>query len=391
MKQARQKYPYKDLRLLKPNIDDNIMDLIIELDYLRKKKLAGTTPAPIFFQLKSLFHSLESLGSARIEGNNTTIIDYMDFKSEKKKPKSEKIKEIANVDAALAYIDSISHKRTFKVDEELIKEFHKKVVVNLSIDAEGDQTPGEYRSKGILTINNSDHVPPPPRDVPYYMDELLDFINKQDPHKYDLLKIALTHHRFVWIHPFGNGNGRTVRLITYAQLIKAGFNVGDVGRIVNPTAIFCNNRLDYYRFLSKADTGTDKGLLSWSEYVLHGLAKEIEKVDKLTDYDYLAKKILLPAIDYCLERKFINKTEVDVLKIAIRKMSFQANDLKSVLPGKLPAHISRVINRMKGKNLIVPESENSRKYIISFGDKYILRGIIEMLDRNGFLPIKNEA
>ena len=47
-----------------------------------------------------------------------------------------------------------------------------------------------------------------------YMNELLDFVNKEDAKKFDLLKAAIAHHRFVWIHPFGNGNGRTVRLFT---------------------------------------------------------------------------------------------------------------------------------------------------------------------------------
>ena len=102
------------------------------------------------------------------------------------------------------------------------------------------------------------------------MDELFDFINNQDNPKYDLLKAAIAHHRFVWIHPFRNGNGRTVRLFTYAMLVKLGFNV-DVGRILNPTAIFCNNRDNYYHNLSVADNGTDADILSWCEYVLKGL------------------------------------------------------------------------------------------------------------------------
>jgi hypothetical protein len=36
-------------------------------------------------------------------------------------------------------------------------------------------------------------------------------------------------------------NGRTVRLFTYAMLVKTGFNV-NVGRIINPTAVFCSYR-----------------------------------------------------------------------------------------------------------------------------------------------------
>jgi Fic family protein len=36
------------------------------------------------------------------------------------------------------------------------------------------------------------------------MEEMINFINNSDDNKYDLIKVALAHHRFVWIHPFDN-------------------------------------------------------------------------------------------------------------------------------------------------------------------------------------------
>lgn len=385
------KYPYKELLLIKPTIDDKVMDFIIELNHLRKKELGGSTPARIFFQLKKLFHIMESIGSARIEGNHTSIIDYIDSKSEKRKSKTEGVKEIQNVEDTLAFIDENAKKGALKIDENFIKEVHKRVVSGLSIREEGDKTPGEYRTLPI-GIENSRHDPPPPRDVSYYMEELLDFMNNSDPQKFDLLKIALTHHRFVWIHPFGNGNGRTVRLLTYAQLIHAGFNISDYGRIVNPTAIFCTDRNEYYNFLSEADEGTREGLFGWCEYVLKGLSVEISKIDKLTDYSYLKPTILLPAIKYSLDRKFITDLEAEAFKIAIEnKGEFNAGSLKDIFPDKLPAHVSRFIANMKEKDLIFPESKRGRKYLVNFTHQYLMRGVIEMLDKNGFLPIKNEV
>lgn len=132
------------------------------------------------------------------------------------------------------------------------------------------------------------------------MNELIDFVNREDSPKYDLLKAAIAHHRFVWIHPYGNGNGRTVSLFTYAMLIKTGFNV-NIGRIINPTAVFCSNRNNYYNFLSEADKGTDEGIMTWVEYVLKGLEEEIEKIDKLSEYTFLRKEVLLPTISHSLE------------------------------------------------------------------------------------------
>lgn len=35
--------------------------------------------------------------------------------------------------------------------------------------------------------------------------------------------LAYLHHRFVWIHPFNNGNGRTARLLLNAAAMLEGF------------------------------------------------------------------------------------------------------------------------------------------------------------------------
>ena len=195
------------------------------------------------------------------------------------------------------------------INRILISEVHKMLVEGLEPPpkGEGDKTPGEYRTKNVK-ISKSMHVPPDMSTVSQYMDDLFAFISQKDSPKHDLLKIAIAHHRFVWVHPFTNGNGRTVRLFTYAMLVKLGFNVS-VGRILNPTAIFCNDRDNYYRNLSLADKGTDEGILSWCEYVLKGLKDEIEKIDKLLDYQYLQKEILLPTISHSIERQYITHSE----------------------------------------------------------------------------------
>ncbi|SDD25178.1 Fic/DOC family protein [Williamwhitmania taraxaci] len=254
-------------------------------------------------------------------------------------------------------------------------------------EGEGDLTPGEYR-KINLKINKSMHLPPDWLKVDDYMTELLDFIERKDSPKYDLLKAAIAHHRFVWIHPFGNGNGRTVRLFTYAMLVKTGFNV-NVGRIINPTAVFCSNRNDYYNHLAEADSGTENAMISWSEYVLNGLKEEIEKVDKLTDYTYLKKEILLPAINYSLSRKYITYVEAKILKKVVEKQAMQAADIKDIFLGKTDAEVSRQIRRLIDRKMLIPEKEGTRKYVIRFDNNYLLRGVIKQLGEKGFLPIQD--
>jgi Fic family protein len=382
---TEQRFVHYDLSLVEPTFDSLLTDLIIDLDHLRKMRLSGSTHPKVFFQLKHIFHTLESIGSARIEGNNTTIAEFIETKLVEAKTIPSGIMEIQNIEKAMSFIEETV--TDYPISRAIISELHKMIVEGLSPDEEGDARPGEYRKHNVK-IAKSNHIPPDWIKVEDYMNELIEFINHNDSPKYDLLKVAIAHHRFVWIHPFGNGNGRTVRLFTYAMMIRLGFNVSK-GRILNPTAVFCSNRNTYYQKLSEADAGTDSGILSWCEYVLEGLKDEIEKIDKLLDYDFLKLEILLPAITHSIERKYITDIEAKILKRAIEKPLIQAMDLKDLFAGQDNAIISRQIKKLIGKKMLAPEKEGARKYMISFNNNFLLRGIIHSLDEKGFLPIND--
>ncbi|WP_422356618.1 Fic family protein [Roseivirga pacifica] len=377
------------LKLIEPEFGSSLTRLILELDHLRKKRLGGSTHPQVFFQLKHIFHTLESIGSARIEGNNTTIAEYIETKLEGEDSSSNQgIIEIRNIEKAMGFIEE--NLEDYNINRMFVSEMHKRIVDGLipPPDGEGDNTPGYYRKTNVK-IAKSDHVPPDWSRIDEFMDELFEFIGKQDEPQYDLLKVAIAHHRFVWAHPFGNGNGRTVRLFTYAMLVKLGFNV-NVGRILNPTAVFCSNRDDYYQYLSKADEGSRDGLLSWCEYVLSGLRDEIEKIDNLLDYDYLKREILVPTINYSVNREFITDIEAKVLKRVIEKQKIQASDLKDIFKGKVSSEISRQIRRLIDKKMLIPIREGKRTYVLRFDNNYLLRGVINSLGEKGFLPIRDE-
>lgn len=379
-------FKHIDLRLIDPPFGSNLNTLILELDYLRKKPLGGTTHPAIFFQLKSIFHLLESIGSARIEGNRTTLADYIERKIEGSKSKDERFLEIENNERALDFIEkNVDYQ---KVDRAFLSEIHKIITKNLSLPpkGEGSRNPGEYRRSDVR-IGGTKFIPPDFTQVESYMEELLHFINKNDPPQYDLLKTAIAHHRFAWIHPFDNGNGRVVRLLTYAMLILYGFRVHTGGRIINPTAVFCSDRKKYYRYLSVADNGTDAEVLMWCDYVLGGLKNEINKIDKLLSYKYLKGEILLPALNFALERKYVTEKEYKILLLVAKKQIIRAADIKPFFPDKLPAEISRMIRRLKNKKMLQADKEGSRKYVLMFENNYLLRGIIEALDMGNFLPI----
>ena len=291
------------------------------------------------------------------------------------------IKQIQNGEIAMQYIEE--NIDNIEINKRFLRELHVLTVDGLDPNKEGARNPGLFRSDNVK-ITKSNHIPPDYTQVDAMMDELITFVNEDCPPKYDLLKVAIAHHRFVWIHPFENGNGRVVRLFTYAMLLKKNIFFSKE-RIVNPTAVFCSDRQKYYDYLSMADEGTDEGLIAWAEYMLAGLRIEIEKIDKLLDYDYLLNTILMPTINDASERGYINETEYKVLKVAVQKQIFQASDVADVL-GKNGPEVSRIIRSLKDKNMLMPVQENARKYFPLFNNSKLIRSIITKLDENGFLP-----
>lgn len=379
----------KQLTLPKISFDMPITDLIMEMEKLRYKELVGTTHPLIFHQIREIFQMLESIGSSRIEGNNTTIMDYVEetkIKSDvdmKTDSVPEQIREIMNIENAMRYIeDNISDLR---ISSMFLRELHQLTVVGLNYRKEGAKNPGSFRMENVR-ISGSTHVPPDYTQVEPMIQDLIDFVNRDDPPKYDLLKIAMAHHHFVWIHPFENGNGRVVRLFTYALLLKFVFKSRE--RIINPVAVFCSNRDAYYSFLSKADHNGESGMIDWVTYMLTGLKTEIEKIDKLTDYSTLKKILLYPALQDALSNKYVTDDSYKILKLVVdaQGQTIQSSDISPIFPGKSSSDRSRIIRALVTQGMLIPIHLGARKYTICFANNYLLRSVLKVLDKEGFLP-----
>jgi Fic family protein len=92
-------------RIVSPSFDSPLTDVVMELENLRRLRLSGDTPSAIFYQLKDIFHMLESLGSARIEGNHTTLADYIESKIESSTPPTDQLQEVLNIEYAMGYVE----------------------------------------------------------------------------------------------------------------------------------------------------------------------------------------------------------------------------------------------------------------------------------------------
>ncbi|MEI7474959.1 MAG: Fic family protein [bacterium] len=371
---------YFPLTIPTPSFDSNITELIVGLEVLRGERPYLEVHPCLFFQLKDIFHMIESLQSARIEGNRTTFDDYVEAKFDN--TKNQSIEEIDNIENAIKYIDEVFHsdKKT-KITSVLIKELH--TILTQGLTCEGSRTPGNYR-KNEVKILNANHIPPMAIMVQEYMDELIAWINEDTKTQNKPLKIAVAHHRFTWIHPFDNGNGRMSRLLTYFMLRQYGYRMSD---LMNLSAIFCIDRSKYFDNLEKADSGNDEDLLYWCEYVLSGLILEIKKIQKLLDKEFFITKILTPALNSSLKKGRISNDEKKILELSLRKTDnlIMIKDIKVILKDKNDRQLNTYINKMIKEELLQREKANSRKYLINLFNSSILRGIIKSLENEGLV------
>ena len=114
-----------------------------------------------------------------------------------------------------------------------------------------DEFAGRIRNAGVR-ISGANFTPSNARKASVLFDELIDFVNKNHL-KLNIIELATVfHHKFVWIHPFFDGNGRTVRLAMNLLLMRKGFP---------PAIILKNDRKKYYEALNQANNGNYSKLM----------------------------------------------------------------------------------------------------------------------------------
>jgi Fic family protein len=132
--------------------------------------------------------------------------------------------------------------------------------------------PGEIRGYevGVLRYRGA-----PYEDCAYLLGHMCEWFNEWPPGAWGekseiataILKAILAHLYIAWIHPFGDGNGRTARLLEFYFLADAG--------VPSPAAHLLSNhynltRTEYYRHLERAST-TASGVADFVEYAVQGL------------------------------------------------------------------------------------------------------------------------
>ncbi len=389
------KFVHFDLKLPEPKWTSPLIANIMELSRLKDKRLM-TANLDIFWELKNLFQDLENWASARIEGNQTELIDAVSAEVDTKTKSSVDYQELQNLKSTTVFIDDYLKDPKNKIDRNFILEIHKRVVDGLPVgeNLPGDATPGRFRAREVI-ISKSEHKPPMAVKIDDYFRELQNFINEPNDTQNDFLKVAAAHHRFAWIHPFSNGNGRVARLLTYAMLQKQGYGVHKA-HILNSSLVFYSDRNMYYKQLAIADKGTNAGLLDWSHYFIGGLLEEIKKIDRLLDDDYVDAKLIEPTLRTALDAKRISDQEFKILMHSLQSphKTFSSKDINDALGEDIKqVQRSRILARMKKSLLIEPAFNAKQRYVIKLTSPLLIRYVVDILIDNGFikLPVKPVA
>lgn len=225
-------------------------------------------------QLHQLYLAKGAAATTAIEGNTLTeqeVLQAVQGKLEVSPSKEYLKQEVENIIAACNGIGTDLRADTLPpLTANLIKAFNRQVLNALPLGE--DVVPGAYRLHSVLV--GTVYRGAPPEDCEHLVDRLCtwlasgDFLAKPGLELvYAIIKAIIAHLYLAWIHPFGDGNGRTARLVEFHLLLSAGVPFPAAHLLSNH---YNETRAEYYRQLDHASkSGGD--VLPFLRYAVRGL------------------------------------------------------------------------------------------------------------------------
>lgn len=164
--------------------------------------------------------------STQIEGNPLDEAAVRRAIARSDRTGSDAEQEVRNYWRALDRVEEFAEAQT-PITEAFIKELHRIVIVR-GRGRRGSKS--EYRITECPVVDTVtraiDYGPPEPGDVPVLMGELVDWLSSTAAAELSApIRAAILTHRFLSIHPFNDGNGRTGRLLATAELWRSGYRM----------------------------------------------------------------------------------------------------------------------------------------------------------------------
>jgi Fic family protein len=207
-------------------------DLAVEL-ISKKSLLEGQIKWTVQDSIADLVRSMNCYYSNLIEGHNTHPRDIdaalegtYSSDSEKRALQEEarahiEVQRMIDggdapdvLPASATYIKWIHYEFCSRLPEELLW------VENPQTGARVKVVPGEFRD-GEVEVGR--HIPPLAKELSIFLSRFEQAYNSDNLSSAEsVISVAAAHHRFLWIHPFYDGNGRVARLMSHAMLLRYG-------------------------------------------------------------------------------------------------------------------------------------------------------------------------
>lgn len=206
-----------------------------------------------------------------IEGNTLSDSEVAAVAAGRSLPPSKQYqqREVANVLAAMNEIlrDVTGDSLAPLISPELIRALHRRIGQDLG--EHFDAIPGQLRSDERTV---GPYRCPRHEDVPLLLQRLCEWLRAEfgfdsgrQSFRETIVQAIVTHVYLEWIHPFGDGNGRTGRMLEFFILLRAG-NPDIASHILSN---FYNlTRPEYYRQLDRA--GRERDLSAFLAYAIQG-------------------------------------------------------------------------------------------------------------------------
>jgi Fic family protein len=215
----------------------------------KKDRLATMRPIPSI-ALEKLRESLMlewTYHSNAIEGNTITLNETRVILSDGITVGGKTLRE---------HFETLNHHEALKTLSEMVSTRYKLSAADvlslhgLVLQRIEKDFAGRYRNAGVR-ITGANFTPPNALRVDELMEDLINWVNEEKKISV-IVKAMIFHYRMVWIHPFFDGNGRTVRLVFNLLLMNAGYP---------PAIILQQDRKKYYDALNKCNQGNYEKLM----------------------------------------------------------------------------------------------------------------------------------
>lgn len=158
--------------------------------------------------------------------------------------------------------------------------------------------PGQLRTRDVRVGR---HIPPPHGALPRFLARFDQAYSAPSLSRLRQIQaVGAVHHRFLWIHPFLDGNGRVARLTSHALLKRLGVGTS----LWSVARGLAREETRYKQLLMVADGPregdrdgrgnlTQRGLVAFSQFFLERALDQITFMSKLLEPEVLLRRIEL--------------------------------------------------------------------------------------------------